>query len=159
MSNEPTLRRVALTIAVTALVVLAIDQGSKWWMLLWLDLPNKGAIEVWPPFLNLRMGWNQGINFGLFSSGSDGARWVLIGIAVAIPVGLTVWALRRRHLAFALGTGILAGGSLGNALDRLVHGAVVDFLNMSCCGFDNPYAFNGADIAIFLGAAVIALKG
>lgn len=158
-TSKLTPKRAGLTLAIAALVVLLVDQASKAWVLYGLDLEHFGEIEVWPPWFNLRMAWNRGINFGLFASGSEAARWVLIGLAVAISAGLTVWALRRRTSAFALGTGILVGGALGNALDRVVYGAVADFLNTSCCGFDNPYAFNVADVAIFLGAAVIALKG
>ena len=55
-----------------------------------------------------------------------------------------------------ISAGLLIGGALGNAFDRVVYGAVADFLNMSCCGFDNPYAFNVADIAIFAGAIGLA---
>ena len=58
----------------------------------------------------------------------------------------------------AWGAGVVIGGALGNAWDRLQYGAVADFMNMSCCGIDNPYAFNIADVAIFAGAALIALK-
>jgi signal peptidase II len=89
-------------------------------------------------------------------------RWVLTVLAVAISAALVVWVWRRAGTsgagALALGAGIVAGGALGNAWDRIQYGAVADFLNMSCCGINNPYAFNVADVAIFAGAALIALR-
>jgi len=54
-----------------------------------------------------------------------------------------------------LGAGLVVGGAIGNALDRVIYGAVADFLNMSCCGLNNPYVFNVADIAIFAGAGLL----
>lgn len=133
--------------------IFVLDQLTKWLIVHVLDLNTLGAIDVLPPYLNLRMAWNYGINFGLFSGQSDLTRWVLIAIALAITVFVLVWARReglgRIGLVFA---GFLVGGALGNVIDRLVYGAVADFLNMSCCGIQNPYAFNVADISIFIGA-------
>ena len=53
--------------------------------------------------------------------------------------------------------GVLVGGAIGNVVDRIIYGAVADFLNMSCCGIDNPFAFNVADVAIFVGAVGLVL--
>jgi len=146
-----------------ALVVLGADRLSKWWVVEALELRELGRIEVFPPFLNFMMAWNTGINFGLFGGISPEAmRWVLAGLALAISLALAVWVWRRAGTAGAIplawGAGIVAGGALGNAWDRVQFGAVADFLNMSCCGIDNPYAFNVADVAIFAGAALIALR-
>lgn len=143
-------------VLLTALLVFALDQASKWAVIYLLDLPNVGQIEVWPPFLVLQMGWNTGINFGLLS-GQD-ARWLLVGLAVAIVVGVLLWLRRRPQSPLVrLGAGVLIGGALGNVIDRLIYGAVADFLNMSCCGIQNPYVFNLADVAIFAGAGVMIL--
>lgn len=146
------------TILPIALVILVIDRVTKWYVVDYLDLPNQpdGTIEVWDPFLMLRMAWNKGINFGLFSGGS---QWVLIAIAIVISLALIIWTMRRGSTAMGVGTGFVVGGAIGNAWDRATDwGAVADFLNMSCCGIDNPFSFNVADIAIFLGAVWIALK-
>lgn len=153
------LRRAAGLLAAMAALVYVLDRATKWYVVEHLDLESVLRIEVLPPFLVFQMAWNQGVNFGLFASGSEVMRWVLIGVSVAVSAGLTVWALRRRSRAFVIGTGILVGGALGNAWDRLTYGAVADFLNTSCCGLQNPFSFNVADVAIFLGAAIIALKG
>jgi signal peptidase II len=123
-----------------------------------MNLKTKGAIDVWPPYLNFRMAWNEGVNFGLFSSSEDIMRWILIGIAIAISLGV-IWWVRRENLGrFGLiSAGVLVGGAIGNVVDRVVYGAVADFLNMSCCGFTNPYSFNVADIAVFAGAIGLIL--
>jgi len=123
--------------ALTAVIGFAVDQISKLYVVFWLDLINLQEIDVFAPFLNFRMAWNYGVNFGLFSGQSEVQRIALILIALGISAGVA---------------GLLIGGALGNSLDRMIYGAVVDFLNMSCCGIENPFVFNLADVAIFLGA-------
>ncbi len=137
----------------TAAVIFVLDQISKYYILHVLDLLSVQRLDVAPPFLVLRMTWNYGINFGLFGGGGEAARWGLIAVALAITAGVLWWVRsgamgRMGHLS----AGLLVGGALGNVIDRILYGGVADFLNMSCCGFTNPYAFNVADIAIFLGA-------
>lgn len=141
------------------LAMLALDQGSKWAVVEGLDLKSRLAIDVWPPLLRFRMGWNEGINFGLFSGQPDAAKWILIALALAITVWVTLWARRDGRLRVMVSAGLLVGGALGNVLDRLIHGAVADFLNMSCCGIANPYAFNLADVGIFAGAIGLVIWG
>jgi signal peptidase II len=138
---------------ISAAIWFALDQGSKYAVVHAMDLISRGVIEVAPPFLTFKMGWNTGINFGLFAGGPEITRWILIGIAIAITSWLTWWAKNGLTRPIALiSAGAVVGGALGNTLDRLVYGAVADFLNMSCCGIDNPFAFNVADIGIFAGA-------
>ncbi|MFQ6551177.1 signal peptidase II [Aestuariibius insulae] len=142
----------------TGFWVFLIDQISKYVVVHMLDLQTRKAIDVVPPFLNLRMAWNEGINFGLFSTDSNTMRWILIGFALALSVGVLIWIAREAPGKWGyVSAGILVGGALGNVIDRILYGAVADFLNMSCCGIDNPYAFNVADIAIFVGAIGLIL--
>jgi len=133
--------------------VFLLDQATKYLVVHLLDLRNLGRIEVWPPFLTLRMAWNTGINFGLFADQGALARWVLVAVALAVS-GAVLWWLHaeRPGRPHRIAAGVLLGGALGNVVDRLIYGAVADFLNMSCCGIDNPFAFNIADVAIFAGA-------
>jgi signal peptidase II len=147
---------------IAALATFGLDQASKLAVVFGLDLLNRGEIDVLPPFLNFRMAWNYGVNFGLLSHGSDIARWGLIVLALVISGWVVWWMRRERGNAWALVSGgVLVGGAVGNVVDRVAYGAVADFLNMSCCGIENPYAFNVADIAIFVGAIglVIFSKG
>lgn len=129
------------------------DQLSKYAVLYGAGLLERGVIEVAPPYLVFRLGYNTGINFGLFAGGPETTRWILIGIALAICAWLLWWARTGLTRPIALiSAGAVIGGALANALDRLLVGAVVDFLNTSCCGIDNPFTFNVADIGIVAGA-------
>ena len=143
-----------------AALVFALDQGSKLVIVHLMDLKHRLAIDVLPPFLNFRMGWNRGVNFGLFADDAEMVRWGFMLLALAVSGWLIWWAGSRlvRPLDRAL-AGAIAGGAVGNALDRVLYGAVADFLNMSCCGIDNPYAFNLADVGIFGGAIGLAVFG
>lgn len=137
-----------------------LDQASKYFVVHILNLRTVGDMDVIPPFLNLRMTWNSGVNFGLFAGNGDLVRWILIALALVISVAVLWWVHRDPPNRLGMvGAGLLIGGALGNVVDRLLYGAVADFLNMSCCGFVNPYAFNVADIAIFVGAFGLILWG
>lgn len=149
---------VARALGLSALAVFLVDRISKFVIVDVMDLARLYVIEVWPPFLNLTMAWNRGINFGIGAGGPEGMRWALVALAVGVSAGLAVWMLRRRSVALAIAAGVVVGGALGNAWDRVQYGAVADFLNMSCCGIQNPYAFNVADVAIFAGAIWLAWK-
>lgn len=141
-----------------ALAIFVIDRLTKIWVVEVLDLRARLAIPVLDPWLNFVMAWNEGINFGLFDFGQAG-RWILVALALGIVGALGVWVRRTEGWWPALGVGAIIGGALGNVWDRLQYGAVADFLNMSCCGLRNPFAFNVADAAIFGGAVVLVLAG
>ena len=147
-------------LAITAVLAFAVDQATKYGVIWGLDLITLRQIEVAPPYLVFRKGLNTGINFGLFSGDSDALRYGLIALALGLS-GLVVWWARRftrpvEHVA----AGLLVGGALGNATDRVFHPGVLDFLNMSCCGIANPYIFNVADMFIFAGAiGLVAFSG
>ncbi len=138
---------------IIAIVTFVLDQATKWAVVHGLNLIERGVIDVAPPYLTFRMAWNRGMNFGLFSNDANLARWMLIGIAVAISIWVWLWVRRETANRWAqVSAGLLIGGAMGNVVDRIYYGAVADFLNMSCCGIENPYAFNVADIAVFAGA-------
>lgn len=152
----------------TALWIFLLDQVVKFYVLFnvfglkWAQvtvpsdqLPYPQSVEVYPPFLVLRMAWNRGVNFGLFADFD--MRWVLIGVAFAITAAVIWWLNKTSGTKWVyISGGFLIGGAMGNVIDRLFYGAVADFLNMSCCGINNPYAFNVADICIFIGAIGLA---
>lgn len=144
----------------TGLIVVLLDQASKYYVVHWLGLgnPARGKIEVFPPYLEFQMAWNRGVNFGLFS-GFD-MRWVLIGLAIVISIAVLWWLRKNGGSKWVyISAGLLIGGAIGNVIDRIFYGAVADFLNMSCCGIDNPFSFNIADVAIFIGAVGLAFLG
>lgn len=138
---------------ISAALAFALDQFTKWLVVHQMNLAEVRSIDVLPPLLNLRMGWNTGINFGLFAGSPDAMRWILTVLAVVVSAWLLHWsttAMTRPVLKVS--AGLVIGGALANALDRVIYGAVADFLNMSCCGVTNPFTFNVADIFIFAGA-------
>ncbi len=141
-----------------ALAIFVVDQASKYYVVHMLDLARIREIDVFPPYLNLRMAWNDGINFGLLGDLGGYMRWVLIALALGISAWVVWWVRRGPQKPIVLiSAGILLGGALGNVVDRVIYGAVADFLNMSCCGIENPFAFNVADVAIFVGAIGLVL--
>ena len=142
----------------TGFWIFLLDQATKFIVLYGVKLesqPNQ-TYDIFAPFLTLRMAWNTGVNFGLFADFD--MRWVLVAVALLISVFVIWWIRREKVGCWAnISAGILVGGELGNVVDRVLHGAVADFLNMSCCGINNPYAFNIADISIFAGAVGLVL--
>lgn len=150
------MRRMALI----ATLIFVIDQITKIAVVFGLDLRNRHEIDVISPYLDFRMAWNQGVNFGLFASSAEAMRWILIVLSLVITAWVWRWISRGKHGTWMqISAGLLIGGALGNVVDRVAYGAVADFLNMSCCGFENPYSFNVADIAIFAGAFGLVIFG
>lgn len=131
----------------------SIDQISKYVVIHMMELARIRSIDVLPPLVNFRYGENRGINFGLFGGGSEASRWILIVLALVICTAVVWWARQNAQTQIArISAGLLIGGALANVVDRLIYGYVLDFLNMSCCGINNPFVFNIADIFIFAGA-------
>ena len=134
------------------------DQISKWIVVFWIHQISLNSIDVFPPFLNFRMGWNYGVNFGLLGQQSELKSYFLTVLAIIISGLIMFWIYRTKvtNLQVSFGA-LLCGGALANAFDRVIYdGAVADFLNMSCCGIYNPFVFNFADVFIFIGAVGLA---
>lgn len=142
-----------------ATLIFALDRVSKWIVVEVMELERLHYIEVAPGFISFVMAWNEGVNFGLFGGDGNLTRYLLIGLALAIVIGLTFWVRNKPGWLVPLSVGAIIGGALGNVLDRFLYGAVADFLNVTCCGINNPFAFNVADVGIFLGAIILILFG
>ncbi len=143
---------------ITLLTVFLLDQASKYAVVHALGLDRKLVIYVLNPWLNFRMAWNKGVNFGLFADSAEAMRWGLIALALVISGWVWLWIARsEERLRARVAAGLLIGGALGNVVDRVLYGAVADFLNVSVPGLHNPFSFNVADIAIFMGAAGLML--
>lgn len=139
-------------------ITFAADQFSKLGVIHLVGLRERGEVDVIDPLLNFRWAENRGVNFGLLSNDAELTRWALIALALAISVWVVMWVRREAMGRWAeISAGLLVGGALGNVVDRLAYGYVADFLNMSCCGIENPFSFNIADIAIFAGAIGLVL--
>jgi signal peptidase II len=138
-------------LAVAALVLIA-DQATKVWILDLMQPPRR--IEV-TGFFDLVLIWNPGISFGLLGEGAGWQPWLLSAFAVVVAGGLVYWLVTGRLSRLpSLGIGLIVGGALGNVVDRMRFGAVVDFVDLHAGGWHWP-AFNVADSAITLG--VLAL--
>lgn len=140
-----------------ATIIFALDRVSKWIVVEMMELERFHYLEVFPGYISFVMAWNEGINFGLFGAGDDFTKYFLITLAFAIIIGLTIWVRNKPGWLVPLSVGAIIGGALGNVLDRFLYGAVADFLNVTCCGLNNPFAFNVADVGIFLGAFSLIL--
>ena len=141
-----------LGLAVAALVVV-LDQLTKWAILTWLER----AIDL-TPFFNLVVVWNRGVSFGMLDSDGALAPWLLSGLALVVVALLLVWLRRVDHRLTAAGLGLIIGGAIGNVIDRVRFGAVIDFLDFHALGWHWP-AFNVADSAICVGAALLLVDG
>jgi signal peptidase II len=108
------------------------------------------------PFLDLTLRWNRGISFSLFSGDSASGPAILLALTGAAIVLLSAWLNRTRTLLPALALGLIIGGAAGNGIDRLVHGAVVDYLDLHAFG-RHFFVFNAADAAINVGVALLIL--
>ena len=135
--------------ALTALVTLALDQVSKLYLLFGYELPLKEPV-VLAPFLELIVVWNLGISYGLFQQDSELGRWALFAVMIAAAVGLSVWMARATSRLLAASLGLIVGGAIGNAIDRVAYGAVFDFVHFHVGSF-SWYVFNVADAAIVAG--------
>ena len=142
---------------IAALVVLAADQASKYWILHVLALPELHQV-VLLPVLNLTMVWNQGVTFGLLNGLGSWSHFVLAAIALLVVAALAVWLRRAENPLAAMAIGAIAGGAVGNVIDRLRYGAVVDFIHAHI-GEWSWYVFNVADAAIVCGVAALILEG
>lgn len=138
---------------IVALIVCAIDQAAKLWLLNAFDLANRGIVHL-TPFLDLVLTWNTGISYGLFPQESDTGRYVLLALKGAAVLILWIWLARAEQRLTALALGLIIGGAVGNAIDRLAYGAVVDFVlfHITTRNFNFTwYVFNLADAAIVAG--------
>jgi signal peptidase II len=137
-----------------ALAVLAADQAAKRVVLARPEM----ALDATPitPFLDLVLRWNRGISFSLFAQNTVAGRAVLLALTLAAIALLGWWLASSRSLLSACGIGAIIGGALGNALDRLTYGAVIDYLDLHAFGW-RFFVFNLADAAINVGVGLLII--
>jgi signal peptidase II len=139
-----------------AVVVFILDQLSKYWILDIVRLPEQGSIAV-APFFSLTFVGNVGVSMGMFQASSDVGRWVLVAVTGAIAAVVAVWIAREQQRAEVLALGLVLGGALGNIVDRIRFGYVVDFLHFYWRD-SSFWVFNVADAAITLGVLVLLVR-
>jgi signal peptidase II len=138
-----------------ALAVFVADQVAKFAVLAHADESSQEPAPL-APFLDLALRWNRGISFSLFAQRSYLGEAALLGLTLAATVLLGVWLMRSRSALTAAGLGAIIGGALGNAVDRILHGAVVDYLDLHAFG-RHFFVFNLADAAINVGVALLVI--
>jgi signal peptidase II len=159
MKKRPALRYGIVAAIAACLACIAIDQLSKSLILGSSAIQAGEQVTVIPGMVHFRLAWNDGINFGLFSGGGEVTRIILSIVMCIAGAALIAASLACRRWFSTVALGIAAGGALGNAIDRLVHGRVADFLNTTCCGIVNPWYYNIADVFVFLGFGLLILSG
>jgi len=138
------------------LIWAALDQTSKWAVVHYYGFQTYQSLAVLP-FFDITLVWNTGISYGILEGSGDAGRWFLSAIAV-FAIGLFLWFLKDGETRLSgMGYGLLAGGALGNLVDRLWYGAVVDFISLHWAGF-YWYVFNLADVWITLGVGLLLLQ-
>ena len=143
--------------ALAALVTLVLDQASKYWLLNVLDIAERAPVRV-TPFFDLVLQWNIGISFGLLQNDSPAAQLALMLVKVVAVIALAIWMARSQTILATIALGLIIGGAIGNAIDRIAYGAVVDFalFHIEIAGKTYTwYVFNLADTAIVAGVAAL----
>jgi signal peptidase II len=147
-----------LGLAVAAVIAVA-DQLSKLWVLGLFAARSSGPpMLTIAPFFNLVLTGNRGMSFGLFNNDAGANTAIFTALAAVIVLGLVIWLRRAETVLLRAAIGLIIGGAVGNVVDRIVRGAVVDFLDFHL-GEWHWFAFNLADAAICLGVATLLLDG
>jgi signal peptidase II len=142
---------------IAGIVTLVLDQASKLWLLYVFDIGHRGTVRV-TPFFDLALAWNIGISFGWLQNDNPVAQAALMVVKALAVLALAIWMARSTTVMATIALGLIIGGAIGNGIDRLAYGAVVDFALFHVQIGENTfdwYVFNLADVAIVAG--VIAL--
>ncbi|MGD9839354.1 MAG: signal peptidase II [Afipia sp.] len=142
---------------IAAVAALVLDQASKLWLLNVFELGPRGTVRV-TPFFDLVLAWNTGISYGWFQDSGPVGQTILLAFKAAAVIVLGIWMARSGTRLAVIGLGLIIGGAIGNAIDRLAYGAVIDFalFHLEIGGKTyNWYVFNLADVAIVAGVAAL----
>lgn len=140
-----------------AALIFALDQVTKWLVDGPLAMRLGDSIELLP-FFDFTRTHNYGVSLGMFSATSPEMRWALVALTCAIAIAVTVWMLRERKLADIAALALVLGGAVGNILDRIRFGYVLDFADLHIGEFRPFLIFNVADAAITIGVLIILAR-
>lgn len=141
--------------AVIALAFMMVDQISKQGLLHGLGLTHEPIAIL--PFLDFVLVWNRGVSYGLFAADSPATQWLLISFALIVTLIMAHYLSNQTHMRGIWAFALIIGGALGNVIDRVVYGAVVDFISLHAYGY-YWYVFNLADVWISLGVGLYLLE-
>lgn len=144
-----------------ALAALAVDQAHKFWMLHIFDVAARPPMSL-TPFLDVVLSWNHGVSYSLFPVHEAAGRLTMLVVQGAIIAGLAIWMVRTESRMTAVALGLIIGGAIGNAADRIMRGAVADFFYLHTSLPVGPlanYVFNLADVFITAGVALLIVEG
>jgi signal peptidase II len=156
MSTPALTRPRRLSFALAA-VIFALDQGIKALMIGPLMLRERGVIDLLP-FFDLRWTENHGVSLGLLTASSDFQRWALVALTATIATGVAIWMLREKQRGDLLALALVLGGALGNIVDRVRFGYVVDYADLHFGEFRPFLIFNVADAAITIGVVLLLAR-
>ena len=143
---------------VSAAIVFVIDQLVKFWVTGTLGIDHLGAYREIVSFFDLRFVPNIGVSLGLLPAGSPAMRWAIVALTAAIAIGVLVWMLREPNKQDQLALGLVLGGAVGNILDRIRFGYVVDFADLHIGSWRPFLVFNVADAAITIGVLILLVR-
>ena len=138
-----------------AIAIVLLDQAVKSWLLTGYHLAAVSPAPLFGP-IRLTLSFNNGVSFGFLRGDASWAPYAFAGFALVVTVALAFWAIRTPRPITAVAIGFVMGGAVGNLVDRITRGAVVDFIDASALHF--PWVFNLADSAITVGVALLLLE-
>ncbi len=139
--------------AAAALLTLAVDQANKLWLIFVYGIERRQPVAL-TPFFDVVYAKNPGISYSLFSARTDLQRYALLAVTLAATAFLIAWLWRAQTKLVAAALGLIVGGALGNAYDRMAYGFVADFYHFHVGSF-SWYVFNLADAAIVVGVGLL----
>jgi signal peptidase II len=141
-----------------AAVIFALDQLMKWIVTGPMGLVEQGQERVFLPIFSFTLTHNNGISLGLLNATNPVGRWMLVALTAGIAVAVAVWIGREKNRVDQIALGMVLGGALGNILDRVRHGYVVDFADLHFGTFRPFLVFNVGDAAISIGVVILLLR-
>jgi signal peptidase II len=146
-----------LGLIIAAFIFLA-DQAAKYWVLTTLDLRNRGESFEVNDIFQFTYVENHGVSLGMLTADSTTERWLLVALTAAISIGVLIWMFREKNRQDVMALGLILGGALGNIVDRVRFGYVVDYADLHFGDFRPFLVFNVADAAITIGVVILLLR-
>lgn len=147
-------RKIGLTVAG---LIFLVDQAVKWVVTYPLQLPHRNEIDLLP-FFTLKWLENRGVSMGLLTADGEVGRWLLVALTFAIATFVAVWMWREKRRDDTVALSLVLGGALGNILDRIRLGYVVDYADLHFGDIHPFLVFNVADAAITIGVLLLLVR-